>query len=65
MAATWARFSAAKPYQLPFEVVRDTIAERLRAGVQKHALEQYVRILAGKADVRGVDLGAASTPLVQ
>jgi peptidyl-prolyl cis-trans isomerase C len=51
--------------QLPFEVVRDTIAERLRAGVQKHALEQYVRILAGKADVRGVDLGAASTPLVQ
>jgi len=51
--------------QLPFEAVRDKIAERLRARVQKRALEQYVHVLAGKADVRGVDLGSAPTPLVQ
>ena len=51
--------------QLPFEAVRETIAERLRERVQKRALEQYVRVLAGRADVRGVDLGAVPTPLVQ
>jgi len=51
--------------QVPFEAVRETIAERLRTRVQKRALEQYVRVLAGQADVRGVDLGAVPTPLVQ
>lgn len=50
---------------LPFEAVHATIAERLRERVQKRALEQYVRVLAGRADVQGVDLGAAATPLVQ
>jgi peptidyl-prolyl cis-trans isomerase C len=51
--------------QVPFEAVRQTIAERLRARVQRRALEQYIRVLAGQADVRGVDLGAVPTPLVQ
>lgn len=51
--------------QVPFEAVHETIAEHLRARVQKRALEQYVRVLAGQADVRGVDLGAVPTPLVQ
>jgi peptidyl-prolyl cis-trans isomerase C len=51
--------------EVPFEAVRGSIAERLRAQVEKRALEQYVRVLAGQADVRGVDLGAAPTPLVQ
>lgn len=51
--------------QVAFEGVRASIAERLRERVQKRALEQYVRVLAGRADVRGVDLGAAATPLVQ
>ena len=52
-------------HQVPFEAVRETIAKRLRARVQRRALEQYVRVLAGQADVRGVDLGAVPTPLVQ
>jgi peptidyl-prolyl cis-trans isomerase C len=52
-------------HQVPFEAVRQAVAEHLRAGVQKRALEQYVRVLAGQADVRGVHLGAAPTPLVQ
>jgi peptidyl-prolyl cis-trans isomerase C len=52
-------------HQVPFEAVRETIAERLRVQVEKRSLEQYVRVLAGQADVRGVDLGAAPTPLVQ
>jgi len=50
---------------LPFEAVRAAIAGRLRERVLRHALEQYVRVLAGQADVRGVDLDAAATPLVQ
>ena len=50
---------------IPFEAVREAIATRLRARVERRALEQYVRVLAGRADVRGVDLGATPTPLVQ
>lgn len=49
----------------PFEAVREQVAERLRAATLERALAQYVRVLAGRADVRGVDLGAVPTPLVQ
>ena len=51
--------------QVPFEAVCDTIVKRLTEQVEKRALEQYVRVLAGQADVHGVDLGATPTPLVQ
>lgn len=51
--------------QVPFEAVREAIAEYLRERVQGRALTQYVRVLAGRAEVRGVDLDAAATPLVQ
>ena len=50
---------------LPFDAVRDQIAERLKAGVEERALTQYVSILAGQAEVVGVDLAGAQTPLVQ
>jgi peptidyl-prolyl cis-trans isomerase C len=50
---------------LPYEVVRDRIAERLKATVEERALRQYVSFLAGQAEVQGVDLNAAPTPLVQ
>ena len=50
---------------VPFELARTSIAEQLRARVLERALTQYVRVLAGRADVRGADLGAAHTPLVQ
>jgi peptidyl-prolyl cis-trans isomerase C len=49
----------------PFDAVRDRIAGRLRERAQRTALAQYVKVLAGAADVRGVDLAAAATPLVQ
>lgn len=51
--------------QAPFETVRAGILERLRNAVQEKALRQYVAILAGQAEVSGIDLGAAVTPLVQ
>lgn len=51
--------------QAPFASVQQQVAERLRATVIARALAQYVRVLAGQADVRGVDLRATPTPLVQ
>jgi len=50
---------------VPFEAVETRIADRLRAGVLERALAQYVRVLAGRADVRGADLAGTATPLVQ
>jgi peptidyl-prolyl cis-trans isomerase C len=50
---------------LPFEAVRNSIAERLKAAVEERALRQYVSILAGRAEIIGVDLGGSATPLVQ
>ena len=50
---------------LPFEAVRDSISERLRAAVEERALRQYVSILAGQAEIMGVDLQGVNTPLVQ
>lgn len=49
----------------PFELVHEKVAERLRASVLERALAQYVRVLAGQADVRGVELGGTPTPLVR
>ncbi len=50
---------------LPFEAVQSQIAERLKTGVEERALRQYVSILAGQAEIVGVDLQGAPTPLVQ
>ena len=50
---------------LPFELVRDQIATRLKAVVEARALRQYVNVLAGGAVLDGFDLGATATPLVQ
>ncbi|MDE2167557.1 MAG: peptidylprolyl isomerase [Alphaproteobacteria bacterium] len=50
---------------LPFEVVREHIADALTMRVNQTALRQYVRLLASKADIRGIDLDPATTSLVQ
>lgn len=50
---------------LPFDAVAEAIAATLRAGVVERALRQYVQVLAGRADIEGVDLAGAATPLVQ
>lgn len=50
---------------IPFEATQRQVAERLRATVLERALAQYVRVLAGQADVRGVELGGTPTPLVR
>jgi len=51
--------------RIAFEAVRGSIAERMRQRSQQTALKLYVKLLAGKAQVSGVDLAAAATPLVQ
>ena len=50
---------------LPYEAVRDKISAYLADAVERRALAQYVAILAGRADIAGVDFGAAKSPLVQ
>jgi peptidyl-prolyl cis-trans isomerase C len=49
----------------PFEAVRGAVAMSLRQSSFVTAMRQYLRLLAGQADVEGVDLDAAMTPLVQ
>ena len=50
---------------LPFERVHERIADYLREQVRRRAIHQYVRILAGQADIAGVDLDPAQSPLLQ
>lgn len=51
--------------RLPFEATRPRIAQRLRERVLHKALRQYVRLLAAQANIAGVDLGAAESPLLR
>ena len=51
--------------KLPFEMARDRIATRLSASVEEKALRQYISLLAGQAEIDGVDLEASASPLVQ
>lgn len=51
--------------QLPFELVRDRIAAWLREYTLHRALAQYVQVLAGEAELEGVELLRAGSPLVQ
>ena len=48
-----------------FSAVRGSVAMSLRQLAYVTALRQYLRLLAGRATVEGVDLDAADTPLVQ
>jgi peptidyl-prolyl cis-trans isomerase C len=50
---------------LPFELARDRIADYLATSVRHRALAQYVSVLAGRADITGVTLAAAGSPLLQ
>lgn len=50
---------------LPFELVCDRIADYLATSVQRRALAQYVAVLAGRAEIIGIALGGANSPLVQ
>lgn len=50
---------------VPFEAVRSQIAENLARQSWQRAVHQYLQILVGRADIQGVTLDGADTPLVQ
>jgi peptidyl-prolyl cis-trans isomerase C len=50
---------------LPFEMVEPRIAAWLEATTWSKAVSQYIAVLAGRADVRGIDLDRAEGPLLQ
>lgn len=50
---------------MPFELVRDLIATYIEEASWRRAASQYIRLLAGRASVRGIDLGGTASPLVQ
>jgi peptidyl-prolyl cis-trans isomerase C len=51
--------------QLPYEAVKERIATYLREHVWRRAVSQYLQLLVGQAEIRGIELNGASTPLVQ
>jgi peptidyl-prolyl cis-trans isomerase C len=51
--------------ELPFDLVRDRIRDWLAERVERTALAQYLSILAGRAEIKGIALAGVSSPLVQ
>jgi len=51
--------------ELPFEAMQDRIAAYLTDRVQRQARAQYIALLVGRADIRGICLGGAASPLLQ
>ena len=51
--------------QRDFDAVRGAVAMTLRQSTYVTALRQYLSLLAGAADIEGVDIDGAETPLVQ
>lgn len=51
--------------ELPFEMVQERIAAWLDEKVRRTAIQQYISILAGKADIVGIEIAASPSPLVQ
>jgi peptidyl-prolyl cis-trans isomerase C len=51
--------------QLSFEQVQAWIADHLRTASKRRATAQYLQLLSAGANIEGVDLAAADSPLVQ
>jgi peptidyl-prolyl cis-trans isomerase C len=51
--------------ELPYEHVREAVADYLQDSAWRSAVRQFVQILIGRARIEGIDLQGAATPLVQ
>jgi peptidyl-prolyl cis-trans isomerase C len=51
--------------QLPFDAVKERIGAYLEEHVRRQATAQYLALLVGRADIRGITLDGATSPLVQ
>jgi peptidyl-prolyl cis-trans isomerase C len=50
---------------LPFELIQTQLAQFLSEQVRTRALQQYLKILVGQANIQGVELAGADSPLLQ
>ena len=50
---------------LPYEAVSEVVKRHLATLSWQRAASQYLRLLAGRARIEGIDLGGAASPLVQ
>ena len=50
---------------LPYDAVRDKIAEYLEEKVHRKAVSQYIQALANEADIKGFDFVSTGSPLLQ
>ncbi|MDH3739384.1 MAG: peptidylprolyl isomerase, partial [Alphaproteobacteria bacterium] len=50
---------------MPFEMVRDLIATYIEEASWRRAVSQYIRLLAGRSTIEGIDFAGAADPLVQ
>lgn len=50
---------------LPFDIVRERVAAWLEAASWSKAVAHYIAVLAGKAEISGIDIGSAEGPLIQ
>jgi peptidyl-prolyl cis-trans isomerase C len=50
---------------LPYDMVASRIAAWLEAAAWSKAVSQYIAVLAGRADIRGIELKGTEGPLVQ
>jgi peptidyl-prolyl cis-trans isomerase C len=55
----------APPAELPFEAVRDRVGTYLTEAAWRNAVRQYIGLLAGRAEITGIDVEGWETPLVQ
>ena len=51
--------------ELPFEIAKPRIADYLHERAWRRAVHQYLQLLIGGAEITGVTLSGATTPLVQ
>ncbi|MCP1673538.1 peptidyl-prolyl cis-trans isomerase C [Natronocella acetinitrilica] len=51
--------------QLPFDAAKTKIKEYLEERTRRRAIHQYIRLLAGEADIKGIDLDASESMLIQ
>jgi peptidyl-prolyl cis-trans isomerase C len=60
------RLDAREPGRpLPFEAVRAQIGRFLDDSARRSAVRQYLQVLAGRAEIEGIALAGAQSPLVQ
>lgn len=51
--------------QLPLDEAKGWIADHLRKSSKRRAIAQYLQLLSARAKIKGIDLAAADSPLVQ